>query len=276
MNKDNTVAFMYDFDETLAPNYMQDYNLIPDLGYEPGEFWGAVNEYGKERNIDSVCAYLYFCVEKAKEKGIVLSYDKLYEYGTKLHFFKGVETWFDRINAYGKELGLNIEHYIISSGMIEMIKGTSIAKYFKEIFACKYIFNEKGEPIWVGNAVNYTNKTQYLFKIRKHDTTNINDSKVVNSRIPENEKIPFSNMVYFGDGFTDIPCMTVVKEKGGHSVCVYRPEKEKSRTTADKLYNEDRVQFIAPSDYSEGSELDQKIKATLKHLSLELIQKAHE
>ena len=276
MNKDNTVAFMYDFDETLAPNYMQDYDLIPDLGYEPGEFWGAVNEYGKSKNIDSVCAYLYFCVEKAKEKGITLSYDKLYDYGTKLNFYKGVETWFDRINAYGKELGLNIEHYIISSGMIEMIKGTKIAKYFKEIFACKYIFNEKGEPIWVGNAVNYTNKTQYLFKIRKHDTTNINDSKIVNSRIPENEKIPFSNMVYFGDGFTDIPCMTVVKEKGGHSVCIYRPEKEKSRLTAEKLYNEDRVQFIAPSDYSEGSELDEKIKATLKHLSLELIQKAHE
>ena len=276
MNKDRTIAFMYDFDETLAPNYMQDYELIPDLGYTPGEFWSAVNEYGKAKNIDSVCAYLYFCVLKAKEKGINLSYDKLYEYGTKLNFFKGVETWFERINEYGKSLGLNIEHYIISSGMIEMIEGTKIAKHFKRIFACQYVYNEKDEPIWVGNAVNYTNKTQYLFKIRKHDIENINDSKIVNSRIPESDKIPFGNMVYFGDGFTDIPCMTVVKEKGGHSVCVYKPELEKSRMTAEKLYNEDRVQFVCPSDYTEGSELDTKIKDLLKYLSSKINQGTHD
>ncbi|MBQ7308062.1 MAG: haloacid dehalogenase-like hydrolase, partial [Clostridia bacterium] len=184
-----------------------------------------------------------------------------------------VETWFDRINAYGKELGLNVEHYIISSGMAEMIEGTAIAKNFKAIFACKYIYNEKNEPIWVGNAVNYTNKTQYIFKIRKHDIENLNDSKVVNSRIPREKKIPFSNMVYFGDGFTDIPCMTVIKEKGGNSVCVYKPNVEKSIATAKKLYCEDRVQYIAPTDYSENSELDLKIKDILRNLSNKLIQK---
>lgn len=276
MDKDNTIVFMYDFDETLAPNYMQDYDLIPDLGYTPKEFWTEVNKYGEEKNIDSVCAYLYFCAEKAKEKGIKLSYERLYEYGTKLKFFNGVETWFDRINAYGKDLGLNIEHYIISSGMLEMIEGTSIAKHFKAIFACKYIFNENGEPVWVGNAVNYTNKTQYIFKIRKHDIDNINDSKIVNSRIPQDKKIPFLNMVYFGDGFTDIPCMTVVKEKGGNSVCVYKPNSEKSRNTADKLYCEDRVQLVCPTDYSENSELDTKIKNLLKFLSNKILQKTHE
>ena len=277
MNKSKTVVFMYDFDETLAPHYMQDYDLIPDLGYNsPSDFWREVNEYGERENIDSVCAYLHFCVEKAKEKGIKLSHDKLYEYGTKLNFYKGVDTWFDRINSYGKELGLNIEHYIISSGMVEMIEGTSIAKHFKSIFACKYVFDKDGYPVWVGNAVNYTNKTQYLFKIRKHDIQNINDSRIVNSRIPEYEKIPFSNMVYFGDGFTDIPCMTVVKDKGGHSVCVYRAESEKSRKTAEKLFNEDRVQYICPTDYSESSELDLKIKDLLKTISNKVNQTVHE
>lgn len=273
MNKDTTIAFMYDFDETLAPNYMQDKDFIPDLGYAPGDFWDAVNDYGKKMNMDSVLAYLYFCIEEAEKKGLDLTYEKLKEYGSKLIFFEGVETWFDRINKYGAELGLNIEHYVISSGMVEMIEGTCIADKFKKIFGCKYLYDNNGKPIWASQAVNYTTKTQYIFRIRKHDIDDLNSSKQVNSLIPKEQKLPYENMVYFGDGFTDIPCMKLIKVKGGHSICVYRETLEKAKKTATTLLQEERVDFIAPSNYSEGSELDKKVKSLLAYLASTINQK---
>lgn len=272
MNNNKTIAFMYDFDETLAPNYMQDKDLIPDLGYKPSEFWDEVNEYGEKHNMDSVLAYLYFCLEVAKKKNIDLTYDKLKEYGSKLVFFKGLDTWFERINQYGSELGLNVEHYIISSGMVEMIEGTSIAKYCKKIFGCQYLYDENNRPIWPSQTVNYTTKTQYIFRIRKNDLDNLNSSKQVNSLMPREQKLPYENMVYFGDGFTDIPCMKLIRVKGGHSVCVYSENNEKSKRTANTLLREERVDFIAPTDYSEGSELDIKIKRLLAYLSSTILQ----
>lgn len=265
--KKNTVAFMYDFDETLAHGYMQDHSLIPMLGYEVDEFWNEVNTFGKKNNMDNVLAYLYKVIEIAKQKNVVLNQETMRELGKDIKYFDGVIEWFDRINKFGESIGLEIEHYIISSGMREVIEGTIIAKNFKKIFACSYCYDESGNPIWPCQAVNYTNKTQYLFRIRKNQMEDLNNTTGINAYVEEEAKLPYSHMFYFGDGLTDIPCMKLLKSKGGHSFCVYSPISEKAKKTALKLFNEKRVDYLAPADYTEGSDLDRLVKGILIKIS---------
>lgn len=264
----NTIAFMYDFDETLSHGYMQDHSLIPLLGFNVGEFWTKVNEFGREKNMDNVLAYLYKIVEYAEERNVDISKERLMELGKGIRYFDGVLTWFDRINNFGKSLGLNIEHYIISSGMKEIIEGTEIVDKFKKIFACSYLYDKNGKPKWPCIAINYTNKTQYLFRIRKNQMEDLNSSGV-NEYLEEVNKLPYKNMFYFGDGMTDVPCMKLLKSKGGNSFAVFDPTSDRAKNTSEKLFRDKRVDFIAPADYQEGSDLEKIVKSLLIKLSEE-------
>lgn len=259
----NTVAFMYDFDETLSHGYMQDHALIPLLGFSVGEFWDSVNEFGSKNNMDNVLAYMYKIMEEANKKNIDISKESLLELAQGIRYFDGVLTWFDRINAFAKENGIEVEHYIISSGMKEIIEGAEIANKFKKIFACSYVYDENGKPMWPCLAVNYTNKTQYLFRIRKNQMDDLNNTVGINEFVQEENKLPYKRMFYFGDGMTDIPCMKLLKQKGGHSFAVYSPESERAEKMAKKLYQEGRVNYFAPADYKENSKLDEIVKSLI-------------
>lgn len=254
------IAFIYDFDGTLSPRNMQEYDFLPHLGIEPREFWAAANKRAVENNADTILAYMMLMLEKCAggscEK---LTKAKFAGYGSGIEFYAGVEDWFERINDYVSAKGLQAEHYVLSSGIKEMIAGSRISHHFKEIFACSYIYDEQGVAIAPGVAINYTGKTQFLFRINK-GVHNVWDNSLINDYIPKAERpVPFSHMVYFGDGKTDVPCMKLVKDQGGHSISVYKPESGKAE--ACRLYIESRVNFIAVADYRQGGELEIIAKA---------------
>ena len=267
MAKSTKVAFIYDFDETLSTTYMQDYILIPALGDKPEHFWAKANEWSRNNCADQITGTMYYIQHTAKEKGIALTREFLCDAAKNITYFHGVEEWFDRINEYGKQLGLQIEHYIISSGMEEIINGTSIRKHFKDVFGCSYIYGEDGTPIWPARIVNYSTKTQYIAKINKGLSKT--EDRAVNEYMPDDQRvIPYRRMIYFGDGMTDIPSMKITKEKGGNAIAVYRP-KTTHRRTAIKLLADNRVNFALPADYREDSELDHVVKTILDKMATE-------
>ncbi|MGM9775128.1 MAG: haloacid dehalogenase-like hydrolase, partial [Candidatus Egerieousia sp.] len=187
------VAIIYDFDGTLSPGNMQEYSFIKAIGKEKSEFWQTTNEMARTQDADGVLIYMLYMLEEAKKKGISLSRDSFRRFGQGVEFFKGVESWFKRIEKIGEKEGVIVEHYINSSGQLEILEGTKIAKAFKAIFACSYYYNRAGNAIWPAAAVNYTNKTQFLFKINK-GILNIHDSEMINQSVPEEEKrVAFSN-----------------------------------------------------------------------------------
>ena len=264
MKKKPTIALMYDFDKTLADQDMQNYTFIPNLVMTSDEFWGKVESFRKKNYLESILGYMYYSMNVCREHGIPFTKEYLRSTGTDIKFYKGVQNWFDRINKYGESIGVNIEHYIISSGIKEIIDGCSISDKFKKIFACQYYFDEKGEAIWPRIAINYTQKTQYIFRISKgaFDET---DNKKVNDKMNE-RVIPYRNMIYFGDGVTDIPCMTFVKKQGGTSIAVYT-KGQKNKVSG--LLLDDRVNYISPADYQEGSDLDTLVKCIIHQMQLQ-------
>lgn len=269
MNNERKVAIMYDFDDTLAPGNMQEYAFIPNLEIDAGEFWEHCAVLAKTHNMDSVLAYMYMMVNLAKQKNLKITKSEFYKQGEIITFFNGVETWFKRINDYGKSLGLEVEHYVISCGLKEIIEGTKIAKEFKRIFACGFAYDENETPFWPNHAINYTSKTQYIYRIRKQQLDNLYDSYELNEYINDRSLlIPHSNMIYVGDGETDVPCMKIVKNEGGHSISVYNPNKEKKVKIANKLYKDNRVNFIAPADYSENSKMEKIVKSILDQVAI--------
>ena len=251
------IAIMYDFDSTLSKSDMQDYGFIPALGMTPDEFWAATGEFAKKSGCERILSYMYTMVRLAKEKGIHLTRKLLNDMGKNIEFFPGVDTWFKRINKYGKDHGVIIEHYLISSGTKEIVEGCSIAKEFKEMYGCEFYFDpETEEPVWPKLAINYTQKTQYFFRISK-GAYDITDDKKVNEKEKEH-RIPYENMIYLGDGMTDVPCMQLVKNNGGRSIAIYgKGEKANMR----KLLKGGRLNYAAVGDYREGSSLDKTIKA---------------
>lgn len=264
-NKKPIVCIMYDFDKTLCTADMQNYKFIPDVNMTPEEFWNATGEFGRKTQMEKILAYMYMMLIKAKENNIVLSKEYLKSLGAYIQYFKGVEGFFKRINEYGKEEGVKVEHYIISSGTKEIIEGSSIAKEFKKIYACEYYYDEKGQAIWPKLTINYTQKTQFVFRISK-GVEKIDDDNAVNDRVAkEKRRVLYQNMIYIGDGITDIPCMQLVKDKGGKSIAIYRDVK---KVNASKLIQDERVNYICKADYSEGSELDQIIKLQIKSIAL--------
>ncbi len=272
------VAIAYDFDGTLAPGNMQEHSFIPSLGIDSSAFWTEVKQRAKENDMDEILSYMQLMIQKAENNGLPIRKTDFENYGKEITFFEGVETYFGRINEYAKERGIRIEHYIISSGLREFVQGTSIAKYFKNIYASGFKYNASGVATWPALAINYTNKTQFLFRINK-GINNSYDNTEINKFTPDADRpIPFNQMIYIGDGETDVPAMKMIKYQGGKAIAVYNPKK---RATKDKpspkqicegLITQNRADYIAPANYSDGSELDKMIKLIIdkNHAEIEL------
>ncbi len=261
MNQKPIVAIMYDFDKTLSPKDMQEYGFIDGLGMNSEEFWEKSRLNMVNHNMDQILAYMLTILQEAKGR-MPLTRSLFNELGRDVKLFDGIETWFERINLHGEKLGLEIEHYIISSGLKEIIEGTEIANKFKEIYAAEYCYNEKDIPIWPAMAVNYTSKTQFLFRINK-GVLDVTEHNGLNESTPDNKKrIPFRNMIYVGDGLTDVPCMKLVKMNGGHSIAVYSED----RSIADSLISQDRVDFVVKADYRENSDMEKTVHTILNQI----------
>lgn len=254
------VAICYDFDKTLSPNDMQAQGFIQSVGYEISEFWQESNGLAERNDMDQNLAYMFKMMETAEGR-VLFTKDALLKYGAQVHLFPGVENWFRRIRDYGETHGVIVEHYIISSGLKEMIEGTAIAGEFEKIYASSFFYNEKGVPKWPAQVVNYTNKTQFLFRIEK-GVLDINDPGVNDAFAPEDIRVPFRNMIYIGDSDTDIPCMKLVNTYGGHSIGVYNAD-TLDKTKVYKMMREGRIRYYAPADYSEDAPLDQLVKAII-------------
>ena len=258
-----SIALIYDFDGTLAAGNMQEYDFIPAVGKSNFEFWDASNRLAEEQDADQILTYMALMIREAQAKGLSLRREAFQESGKKITLYPGVEEWFDRINAYGEERGVRVLHYINSSGLKEIIEGTSIADKFRKIYACSFLYNVDGIAYWPGVAVNYTNKTQFIFKINK-GVESVYDTKQVNKYMEEKQRpVPFSRMIYVGDGTTDIPCMRLVKNFGGHSIAVYNPKDKAKRREMNTLIRDNRVNHVCPADYSEGKEVDAVVKAII-------------
>lgn len=263
--KKTIVAMMYDFDKTLCSKNMQEYSFIPNMGLSEEEFWTASNELSKERQMDGILAYMWLMINESKKNSKSIHRKDFVKLGKALEFYDGVSEWFDRINDYGKEVGVQVEHYIISSGLREIIEGSSIYKKFKDVYACEYMYDENDIACWPKNVVNYTTKTQFLFRINK-GVSDLSDDKTLNDFVPEDERrVPFRNMIYIADGITDVPCMKLVKTNGGYSIAVYQKKKKEQ---ADALLKNDRVNFVAQANYKEDSELDKLVKDVISEIAL--------
>lgn len=256
------VAICYDFDKTLSPSDMQAQGYIQELGFDVPEFWKRSNSMAENNEMDQNLAYMYVMKQEAEGK-VLFTKKALAEYGANVQFFPGVEQWFERIREYGREKGVIVEHYIISSGLKEMIEGTSVAKagVFEKIYASSFYYNEKDVAVWPAQVVNYTNKTQFLFRIEK-GILDINDPAINESFSPEEMRVPFRNIVYIGDSDTDIPCMKLVNSYGGHSIGVYNAE-TMDKTKVYKMMRDGRIKYFAPADYTEGTELDLLVKSII-------------
>lgn len=263
-NMKEKMALIYDFDKTLSPKDMQEFHYIKKIGYKsPSDFWNKSRENTLKNNMDGILSYMELMVKENPN----ITRKELIEEGKYIKLFKGVDTWFKRVNEYGKKHGVEVEHYIISSGIKEMIQGTSIAKEFKEIYACSYAYDENDKPIWPSRVVNYTTKTQYLFRINKGVLDETNDIDL-NRKTPQSEKhIPFSNIVYFGDGLTDVPSFRVVLEEGGNTVAVY-DSKEKKEKLALQLQQDKRATFVVKADYSYNSEAERLVKGLIDQIEI--------
>lgn len=261
------VALMYDFDKTLCTKDMQEYGFIPSVGMDAESFWKEVNHLTDTEEMDNILAYMYLMVEKCREKKVPITQETFRELGRGVEFFDGVESWFERINRFGEEQGVEIEHYIVSSGIKEIIQGTPIANQFKKIYACEFMYDKEGNIKWPKFAVNYTAKTQFLFRINKGVLTiDSKSSQQLNQFTPENERrVPFRNMIYIGDGLTDVPCMKLVKTHGGQSIAVYDPKR--GREAAEKLLEADRVHFVVPAEYGENSKIETIVKAIIEKIA---------
>ncbi len=269
------LAICYDFDKTLTPDDMQAQGYIQSVGYDVDRFWEETNILAHEQQMDSNLAYMYKMVKEA-EGNLILNRKALMEYGAKVKVFPGVEEWFERIREYGREHGVLVEHYIISSGLKEMIEGTEMAKQgaFERIYASSFCYNDRGIAIWPAQVVNYTSKTQFLFRIEK-GVLDVNDPGVNDYFPPEKLRVPFRNIIYIGDSDTDIPCMKLVNSNGGSSIGVYDPD----TAGKDKVYRmirDGRIRYFAPADYSDGSRIDGLVKnIILSAAARERLEDAH-
>ena len=259
------IAFLYDFDKTLCTTDMEDYAFIPSLGYTPAEFWGRANAFGWENRTDGLLAYMYTMIQECAAQNIKLDRAFLNHCGESIQLFPGVREWFARINAFGESLGVQVEHYVISSGLREIIEGSGIAQEFREIYACEFYYNENGDACWPKLDVNFTNKTQFVYRINK-GILDVSRDKELNDSMPDDSKrVPFTNMIYMGDGLSDVPCMKMMRAYGGQAIAVYQAS---NRQGVEKLLADGRVDFIFPADYREGMELDRTVRDILRKMTI--------
>ena len=257
------VALIYDFDKTLSPKDMQEYGFLPGLGINPDAFWADCRTFALKHLTDGVLAYMYMMREASERAGRPLTRAALEALGRSVEFYPGVESWFDRVNLLGEAAGVRVEHYIISSGLKEVIDGSRIAGAFKAVFAASYVYDPEGRAIWPATDVNYTAKTQYLFRINKGilDVTNDYD---LNAHTPEYlRRVPFANMIYVGDGLTDVPCMKMTKLKGGCSIVVHAPG---GGALADEMLLQRRADFALPADYREGGPMEETVGLIMRKM----------
>ena len=259
------IAFLYDFDKTLCTTDMEDYAFIPSLGYTPAEFWGRANAFGWENRMDGLLAYMYTMIQECAAQNIKLDRAFLNHCGESIQLVPGVREWFARINAFGESLGVQVEHYVISSGLREIIEGSGIAQEFREIYACEFYYNENGDACWPKLDVNFTNKTQFVYRINK-GILDVSRDKELNDSMPDDSKrVPFTNMIYMGDGLSDVPCMKMMRAYGGQAIAVYQAS---NRQGVEKLLADGRVDFIFPADYREGMELDRTVRDILRKMTI--------
>lgn len=266
-------AIAYDFDGTLAPGNMQEFEFVPTIGMTKKAFWAEVGELAKKHDADNILMYMKHMLDKAEAAHVPVHKQNFLDFGRSVALFDGVESWFDRINVYGRQRGLKVEHFIISSGIREMIEGTPIARKFSAIYASSFVYDHNGVAEWPGLAVNYTTKTQFLFRINK-GIPNVYDNSRINEFVPKQDRpVPFENMVFVGDGETDIPCFRLVKDQGGHAIAVYKPSTRGAKGRAEKLVEDGRVNFIAPANYSEGSEMETFLKGVIDKVAADGVLK---
>ncbi len=259
------VAILYDFDKTLCTTDMQDYAFIPSLGMTPAEFWQEANNFGREQRMDGILAYMYTMLREARRRDLPFTRQDLVEKGRSIVLYPGVEDWFRRINAFGLTQGVQVEHYVISSGLREIIEGSSISGAFKEIYASEFYYDETGRPVWPKLAVNFTAKTQFVYRINK-GVLYVSDDKTLNDSMPDDSKrVPFTSMIYMGDGLSDVPCMKMMRAYGGQAIAVYQ---EANRPGVEDLLSKGRVDFMFPADYSEGTGLDQTVKHIITKMAI--------
>ena len=259
------IAFLYDFDKTLCTTDMEDYAFIPSLGYTPAEFWGRANAFGWENRMDGLLAYMYTMIQECAAQNIKLDRAFLNHCGESIQLFPGVREWFARINAFGESLGVQVEHYVISSGLREIIEGSGIAQEFREIYACEFYYNENGDACWPKLDVNFTNKTQFVYRINKGILVVSRDTELNDSMPDDSKRVPFTNMIYMGDGLSDVPCMKMMRAYGGQAIAVYQAS---NRQGVEKLLADGRVDFIFPADYREGMELDRTVRDILRKMTI--------
>ena len=260
----NTIAIVYDFDGTLSPQPMQEYTILPKIGIDSKTFWNGVNEEAHKTGSDSMLVYMRLMLREANKREVSIKREDFAKLARSIEYFPGVETWFSRTNAYVKRRGagkVKVQHYIISAGQKEILDGVSIRKHFKQIYASEYHFDHNGVADFPKVLINDTTKTQYLFRVNKGREV-LNES--INEHMPENQRpIPFTNMIYIGDGMSDVPSMALTKKNGGHTIAVHDPQKKSGREQCISLMEAKRVDFIAPADYRKGSKLATQVELLL-------------
>jgi phosphoserine phosphatase len=269
------MAIAYDFDGTLAPGNMQEYDFIPALKMASKDFWKPVNELAQQHEMDQILAYMWAMLREADKADIRVHKSDFKDFGKNITLFPGVADWFKRINTYARTKGVRLQHFIISSGIREMVEGAPVYKEFEKVYASGFMFDHNGVACWPALAVNYTTKTQYLFHINK-GSLDVHDNSVINKFVPKDQRpVPFENMVFIGDGETDIPCMRLVKDQGGHSIAVYNGNKRGARKHADQLIADGRATLEAPADYQEGGVIDLAVKAIIDKVEATARIKGH-
>jgi phosphoserine phosphatase len=260
----NTIALVYDFDGTLSPQPMQEYTVLPKIGVEPAEFWAMVNREARETESDPMLVYMRHILEALERVRVDVKREDFAAMARAIEYFPGVATWFSRMNAYVRKRSrgqARLQHYLISAGQKEILDGDSIRRHFKRIYASEYHFNHHGIATFPKLLVTDTIKTQFLFRIKKGIEA-VTESSY--EHLPEDERpIPFQNMVYVGDGMTDVPSMALTKKSGGHTVAVYDPRGGKGRATCVKLLEAGRADFIAEADFRAGSRLTKRVQLLL-------------
>ena len=259
------IALLYDFDKTLCTTDMEDYAFIPALGMTPPQFWQIANDFGRENHMDGLLAYMYTMIEECRKRDIRLDRKFLIECGRSIQLFPGVLEWFGRINAFGESLGVEIEHYVLSSGLAEIIEGSGICHEFRMVYACEFLYNEAGLASWPKLDVNFTNKTQFIYRINK-GVLDVSDDRRLNSSMPDDSRrVPFTNMIYIGDGLSDVPCMKMTRAYGGQAIAVYQ---DSNRQAVEELLTRRRVDFIFPADYRQGTGLDETVKNIIRKMAI--------
>lgn len=262
------VAILYDFDKTLCPKDMQEYQFIPSLGMSAPDFWKETNDFADREHMDKILSYMYLMIKKSIEKGIPITRESVIKCGEHIEFFDGLPEWFHRITKFGNDNGVRVEHYVLSSGLKEIVEGSKLGNCFKEIFACEFLYDENGRAVWPKTAVNYTAKTQFVYRINKGVLDVSNDIDLNKSAPDDGRRVPFSNMLYIGDGLSDVPCMKTVKAYGGTSIAVHNNENKQLDAVSDLLYHS-RVDFAFKADYSDGSELDITVKNIIRRIAID-------